>query len=1807
MPRPAVRRVRRPSSLHRPARPVRGHGAALLCLFVALACGLVSRPATAARPEPALEAALAELAEGRADEGRARLEAAVRRDPQPEALCLLGRVLAHQGRPRDALETFARVPASAPCARQAAFGRADALLALGRADEAATLYRTLGTPAFGPDRDAGTAAAIVGLADRVLADPDGDRGQAVALLELAAGLRVAPETRLRLAQRIADLVTAPPPDAVARPTSLTAARRDDGSPQPASAADAARRILLRHLAAPAGHGPGDRLRFARLAQPFEGLAALSAMSAAADPETARAARLLRTSLLARSDLDAGLFATESLGASALDEPAIAAHAERLLREHRRSRALPWLSLLARGDGPLAADALLRSAELAAAGPGGGDAPAAYRALVERFPTHPHARTAAASLEAHRLAEARGAFAAGDLARALAAYDALVAAHPHGETASWAAYEAGVVARALNPRGEDAPRRWRAVALQFTATRAAEAAQVALARHLAFDLQRPEEGLELLRTVARRPEFATAAGAERERWKTSDLALESPARQSPERPVKVRVVSRNVTELEMRLHRVEAEPYLRAGGTPEGLAELDVAAIAPDRRWKVTLPAGPPGETLAREIDVPVPGPGFFVVTASGGDLEASAVVLVSSLDLVVRTVGPDLVAAVFRGGRPVGGATLMLRVDQTVTRVRTGADGLYRGPVGGGALAVLALDDDEPALLALSRGTETAPEPPIELGLDLDRPAYRSRDTVAFRLAVRRGGRPVAGPWRVALDGPGGELPARSLVPGPSGSVSGELPLPALVEPGEALVWQVVVRLPGEQTARVAGSLRQLPERPDERRLVVAMDTPPRLGATVSLSEPDGLPAVGVPVVFSSGDEGGDDASVGRGVTDATGRVEIPGPAAGLPFSVVVRVPGSGLTASATRPWPVAFAPALRLVPTEDRLRPGERPVARLTGTPGPVRVVLVRRVPLRETPGSQAPGDPYVPTVSTELRGPLTWSGFGPTALAAGLEDEIWHVDLNLPEGPEPAPLSVEPPPVPAGDYALRATALDGRVESVTVFLNATADGLRLRGARDAGLGERLPLTLEGGPALVTAEGDRLFAARVLQPGQSFELPVEAGFPAQLTLVATGAAPNDVSTDTPHAVARRVHARTVHVDTALRVTVTATAGQGLLSAEARVLDGAGRPVSAEVVLAAVDTDLVHSVGAPAQVGHTLFRNPVVGIAPVGGVADRFAHGAAGEEVSAAVRAEEARANEAARAAAAAEGRFERNALADKLGEAVPLAEGGTGLGGLGAIGHGSGAGGRGYGRGRMVQAASIVGCCRPPAAARDPLAGDRHRADRRGPRPRRDLRAAAGHAEAAGGPARDRLAHRRAPSGRDRPQPLGGAPRRDLAVGRKPAARLRGPGGSDDGRPRRADPGCPRGRRPAGGGAGAGDRAVRRAPGRRTPPGGRAGGDGGGRARGGAPTGSPGARGGQPGRTGRPAGGAGGARADGGPGDGRTGRANAGARRARPGAGRAADPAAGRARRRGRGPALPGRRSRAAGGSEGRARGGGSTGRRHAARGRDGGGACVRALGAGARRVAGGRGRAGDGARRGGDPLRRRSRIPRADVGRRVPEGPRDRAGPRAGLGAERNARAPPPRDAPRGTRRRHRPARNGRCGVARLDRGACVAYAPEPATDRAGRRSTRRAAPGRTRPRHRGPPPVRAAGGRHGRGRRRRRRAQCPDLAGRARAHRPIRCADAGTAGAEGSRGIAGLRGRHAGGAGERATGRPVRHRPEPVPRRCGRTARPRRRRGRPPGDRARRVDAPLGHDRIARAPACRESRPVPDRGAAAHDARG
>jgi len=1241
-------------------RPV----AIALLMHLGLCLGPAVALATQSPADAAADEAVTALALGKTREGLERLRDALKLESKPSTRCLLGLAQLRHGDLEGATQTLEGVPRTAPCGAQAAFTRADALLGLKRADAAAALYDEAGAPALGPDRDATLATELVGLAQAVVDDPDGSREQAAELLNLALGLRIAPARRLEIAERLAEMgATAVRTEA--RPVSLTEAA-ERGLSLPAGDSNSAAAVALGiGLSAPGGDTPERRLAYARLARAADGLSALDAIAL----PTAEV-RLARAQLVFSADPDVATAWREALLSAkddahgAVSKRALPLQAAALAQARRLTAVRPLLQTLAAGDDELAADAAWQEFELLSAGQHARseEAIAALETFVRRFPAAAEQRDAETHMSGLRLGRARALAARGETARALAIYGQAAAAPDRSEAPSQAVYESGLVARAAGDRA-DALRRWRMVLSRWPDAPAAVSALTALARSMAFDENDPAGADLFLREAEKRAPTASAAAMERARRAEPSLTVQSPGRQSPNGQVKVRVVARNLPELEVRMHRVEPEAYVRAGGTPQDLLTLDVAVIVPDARWKAPVPGYQAQRDQAFDLPVNVPGPGIYVVTVSGTEQEASAVLLVSDLDLVARTVGPDAALAVFRGGRPVSGAKLLLGAGGVFRRAETDRRGLYVGPVAAGKLSILAMDDGSPALLTLDRQEATLPASTVAASADLDRPAYRPGDVVGFRLMLRKGGLPVPGPWKVWLVEGSTEHSPVVLTPGREGSVTGELPIPPVALGVGAAHFTLRAQAVGADAPLDVARVLVAPEVAAPRRVRVDLDPGTGQDATVSVLTPDGRPVAGEAVEWRSEPFGPE----GSGRTDAAGRVRVEGPPAGLPWTLSASLRGTPVSGANSRVGPAFGQLALSL--GDERLLPGERPELTVRGPVGPVRVTLSRLTVVK--PEVPPPLDPWVPMLDLVFHGPLTWTSVAPPAPETTIEEELWREDTSLDGTPVDgiALRKLAPPAVDAGMYVLRVTALDGRASTSTLQFDAAPNALRLRGVRNARVGETLKLTLEGQPSLVTVESERLLHAAILRPGEATDLAILPGWGGVATMAATTAE-------------GQVHARNVEIDGTLNVTLEARQDAGVVSAQVRVTDGAGRPVEAEVVISAVDEALVDLVGPPPLLESGPLGRPVLPVPPVGGVAHAFGNGGEARAVSAALREEEGRAQEARRAARAESGRLTDNAVAAQMESKIILAQPSVGLG---AVGTGAGGGGRGDGMGKSA------------------------------------------------------------------------------------------------------------------------------------------------------------------------------------------------------------------------------------------------------------------------------------------------------------------------------------------------------------------------------------------------------------------------------------------------------------------------------------------------------------------------------------------
>lgn len=1185
-----------------------------------------AQPAPAPAPHPAEavgDEALADLAAGRPGAAvrriRARLAQAPDEATQTAIRCLLGRAERTAGDEAAAITTLAQVPLDAPCGRRAAFDRADALQALGRVEEAAALYAEAGAGSLGEGRDLAVAQRLSGLADRLLADPDADPGQALTLLAMALELELPVEKRVRraidLGQRLLEEEAWEHREEVAQV--LIARLR---SPEPL-APEA--QTELRLLAARLSWGPEGEALLDPLPETEQSLLARADVVLSWDPE--RGLDLLARAVQTSSD------------------PKVRARLARTLQEWRRhAEARPhWTALVAAEginegiDEELAAEALFALAQLELdVEPGSPAAIAHLTTWLDRFPSGKQRLAVEAHLADARLDRARTTRRAED-------YDAFVRGHPTDERLAEAAYEAGLVALEAG-QGEDARSRWLALLASRPDTDSAQRAVGALARQQAFDLDQATAAMSWLRQL--RDEggpLSWAATAELSRFTEPELAALVDGIQDPRRPV-VTVRARNLAQVQIRLHRIDPEAFLRAGGRPEGLPDLDVAVIAPDKEWTATLPEVPSGRSQLVEVPLKVPGPGIYAVTVASPGLEARTIALVSEARLITRARGEDLVVGVLRGDRPAGGQRVLVSHAGAVTEARTAADGLARLRVTEGSAVVLSDGPAGPALLALDWAGHERKTDTLRVSVDLDRTALAPGDRLGFRLVGRQAEAPLTGEWRLWIDLDGVKMPEQRLRADRRGLVASELDLPMAT--GQA---RLVGVAPGEQAPRVLGTVTLLAPPSASREVEIEREG---RSATITVREADGRPVVDAPVVVSHGPGRPDE--VVR--TDSTGRVQVEGPRQGVVWPLQAQLAGVATPGRLSSTDPVHGPLILHL--DQDRPTPQTAASLRIAGGHGPLRVGLFPRIEAPNAP--EAPTDPWDPALWTGLEGHQSWMGEAPSPVGTVILGEPTWLEVSR-EGSEGVDLRL--PVLPSGSYDLVALPLGSGEAGARTALTVAEDGPRL-GALPIALaaGTRLELPVAG-PALVTAESEGIDAA-ILVRGEArlgLDLPVQQipmGF---------------VATDS----AGRVHTRTLPIEAELRVDLRVEESDGRWRLVTTVTDPAGRPTVAQVALSAVDRRALGD-HAPvwSRLGELATRQSTQG----GGASlSTLRHGSLAEAIAAALLEETAREEEDRRARSAEAGLLGSNRMAQVMDEETIL------LGGIGTRGGGSGGGGAsGYGQG---------------------------------------------------------------------------------------------------------------------------------------------------------------------------------------------------------------------------------------------------------------------------------------------------------------------------------------------------------------------------------------------------------------------------------------------------------------------------------------------------------------------------------------------
>lgn len=548
-------------------------------------------------------------------------------------------------------------------------------------------------------------------------------------------------------------------------------------------------------------------------------------------------------------------------------------AQRRLAEAYEQRGLSekaaqeWSALVDRAPQHAGAPEARHRAALALAQAGRfDDAISEWNRFLSAYANHPlwpevRERIAAAAFDKAGALKARG-----DVAGAVAAWKAFAEQRPDDPRAPTGLAEA---ARALRETkdAEGALGLLRAIAGRYATTPHAAAARLEVGLILEDDFKRLDEAVAAYEEVGAKHAGTPQAqqAAERlQRLKSKHLELRMERVQGTAEPATLRVVTRNIEGLRVRVYRLGLEEYFTRKGTLEGVEALQLEVVKPDLTTEWKFEGYRPFVLTEADRPLPVKGAGAYVVVAGDDDLTGTVMHMAGDVECVVKrgNRGDVLVWAFVRGTTaPVVGARVLMPTDGGVVREvgKTGADGVWRGAPSSAGDKVLVLSEQGAASSELPAGKSVPVVFTDRAYVAADRPVYRPGQEVGWRatlLDASSGGYSVQAGVKARMeliDARGQTLAEQGTVSGPLGTFAGAFALD-----GECALGAWRLRLVLERTGAAYEGAFQVQE---YRKPEFTVEVEPRkpavltgepVEATVQLEYAFGGPVTGAEVEWTA-------------------------------------------------------------------------------------------------------------------------------------------------------------------------------------------------------------------------------------------------------------------------------------------------------------------------------------------------------------------------------------------------------------------------------------------------------------------------------------------------------------------------------------------------------------------------------------------------------------------------------------------------------------------------------------------------------------------------------------------------------------------------------------------------------------------------------------------------------------------------------------------------------------------------------------------------------------------------------------------
>ncbi|EMI19147.1 protein containing Alpha-2-macroglobulin [Rhodopirellula maiorica SM1] len=283
--------------------------------------------------------------------------------------------------------------------------------------------------------------------------------------------------------------------------------------------------------------------------------------------------------------------------------------------------------------------------------------------------------------------------------------------------------------------------WRRVVNKYPSTGEAANASLMIGITLEERLGKLKEALEAYKQVGNNNQASRRI--RRLTSPTLQIVTERKFR-SDEQP-RIKLSTRNLESVTVKTYRIDMIDYFRKMHLASGIETLDIALIDPDSQFVHAIENSEPYKQVDGDIEIPVDGPSVTAVTVSSDKLEATTMVVVSDIDILVKSSRNELFlfAENMKSGKPAAGVSVLLSDgDKVFAEETTGEDGVVQSQFDElksiQDLRVFAVHEGHMASTVTNlNGLDFAVGLTPRGYLYTDRPAYRSGQLVNIKGVVR--------------------------------------------------------------------------------------------------------------------------------------------------------------------------------------------------------------------------------------------------------------------------------------------------------------------------------------------------------------------------------------------------------------------------------------------------------------------------------------------------------------------------------------------------------------------------------------------------------------------------------------------------------------------------------------------------------------------------------------------------------------------------------------------------------------------------------------------------------------------------------------------------------------------------------------------------------------------------------------------------------------------------------------------------------------------------------------------------------------